>query len=298
MAVSSSSSWLRRVGRSLRVCLASLALLFVWTLPAVVADVMQPLVAGPLLVMVTGAFMYWYWIRPRRFKRRRGPADLRSRALPPGTHRLLASGILLSLIATEAAFILHLRVLPVPKENPFEDLAILAVEPWGWVPVFVQLVVFAPVFEETVFRGWIQRPLERLWGAGAGIIVTAILFSLAHAIPEYVLYYFGMGVLLGGVVVLTRSIRASVLLHAVHNLQSGALLVAGADYDSEIAFAQQTPVVITSAIVLLASGTLLFGVARRLSATARPVRAARVMNAVIGQAHARDAGGTMPSERA
>jgi membrane protease YdiL (CAAX protease family) len=261
------SSWFRRVGRSVRVCVASLALALVWSLLVVATDLMPPVHAALLLTIVTGAFVYWYWIRPRRLQRRRGPADLRSRRLPPGTRRHLAAGIVLAGIATEAAFLLHARILPAPAEDPFQGLAVLAGEPWGWFPLFVQLVVFPPIFEETVFRGWIQRPLERYWGPVAGIVVTAMLFSLAHAIPEYVLYYFVVGVLLGGVVVLTRSILASVLLHAAHNLQSGVLIMLGLDFQSEIALAQHTPVVITSAIVLLVSGSLLIAVALRLNIT-------------------------------
>jgi membrane protease YdiL (CAAX protease family) len=262
------SSWNRRVGRSVRVCLASLALALVWSLPVVATAIVPPVYSAQLLMIVAGAFVYWYWVRPRRLQRRRGPADLRSRPLSPGTGRHLAAGIVLATIATEAAFLLHARILPSPAENPFQDLASLAGEPWGWLPLLVQLVVIPPIFEETVFRGWIQRPLERYWGPGTGIGVTAILFSLAHAIPEYVLYYFVVGVLLGGVVVLTRSIWASVLLHAALNLQSAALMIVGADFHHEIALAQRTPVVITSAIVLIVSGYLLVGVAQRLHATA------------------------------
>jgi membrane protease YdiL (CAAX protease family) len=273
--------WLRRVRRSTRVCLASAALLVIWSLPEVAAPLLAPVFAALVLLILAGLFVWWYWIRPRRFRRRRGPADVRLRPLSPRTLRPLAAGIGVACIACQAAYLLHLRFLPVPDVDPFQDFFAMGQQPWGWLVIFVMAVVLAPVIEETVFRGWIQRPLERLWGPAPAVIVSATLFALVHGIPEYLPFYFAIGVLLGGVVLLTRSLWASVLLHAAFNLQNLALALVGpGDLLSELLIARQTPVVILSAAVLISCSVFLVSNARRVRATVRPARAVPVGPAV------------------
>ncbi len=264
----------------MRVCLASFALLVIWTLPEIGATVVRPLVAAPVLLILAGVFVWWYWIRPRRFRRRRGPADLRLRPLPARTFRPLAAGIAVACVATEAVHVLHLRFLPVPSEDPFQWLFALWEQPWGWLVIFLLVVVLAPVIEETVFRGWIQRPLERLWGPAPAVVVTAALFALIHGIPEYMPYYFGMGVLFGGVVLVTRSLWGSILLHATYNLQSFALAAAfPTTLEDDVAFAQQAPLVVLAVVVLAGAAFFLVGNARRVRATVRPARARRLASA-------------------
>ncbi len=269
-------SWLRRFRRSIRVCLASFALLLIWTLPEIVATAVRPSIVAPALLILGGAFVWWYWIRPRPFRRRRGPADLRLRPLSTRTLRPLAAGIVVACVATEAVHVLHLRFLPVPSEDPFQTLFALGQQPWGWLVMFLLVVVLAPIIEETVFRGWIQRPLERLWGPAPAVIVTAALFALIHGIPEYLPYYFWMGLLFGGVVLVTRSLWGSILLHAASNLQSLALMAAfPTTLEDDVAFAQQTPLVVLSVVVLGGAAIFLAGNVRRVRATVRPSRARR-----------------------
>ena len=261
----------------MRVCLASFALLLIWTLPEIVATAVRPLVAAPVLLILGGAFVWWYWIRPRRFRRRRGPADLRLRPLTARTLRPLAAGIAVACVATEAVHVLHLRFLPVPSEDPFESLFALGQQPWGWLVIFLLVVVLAPVIEETVFRGWIQRPLERLWGPAPAVIVTAALFALVHAIPEYMPVYFAMGVLFGGIVLVTRSLWGSILLHATYNLQSFVIAAAfPTALADDVAFAQQVPLVVLAVVVVAGAAFFLAGNARRVRATLRPSRARRM----------------------
>jgi membrane protease YdiL (CAAX protease family) len=265
----------------MRVCLASAGLLVIWSLPDVAASFLAPVFATPLLLMLAVLFVWWYWIRPRRFRRRRGPADVRLRPLSPRTLRPLAAGIGVACIACHAAFLLHLRFLPVPAVDPFQDFWAMSQQPWGWLMIFVMAVVIAPIMEETVFRGWIQRPLERLWGPAPAVTISATLFALVHGIPEYLPFYFAIGVLLGGVVLLTRSLWASVLLHAAFNLQSLALTLVGpGDLVGELFIARQTPVVIVSAAVLISCSVFLVSNARRVRAIVRPARAVRLGTAV------------------
>ena len=90
-------------------------------------------------------------------------------------------------------------------------------------------------------------------------------------------YYFGMGVLFGGVVLVTRSLWGSILLHATYNLQSLALAAAfPTALEDDVAFVQQAPLVVLSVVVLAGAAFFLAGNVRRVRATLRPSRARRL----------------------
>ena len=48
----------------------------------------------------------------------------------------------------------------------------------------VMAVTVAPLFEELLFRGFLQPLLSRTFGVVVGVLATAILFGVLHA-PEY-----------------------------------------------------------------------------------------------------------------
>lgn len=108
-------------------------------------------------------------------------------------------------------------LVPVPPEafNPFDP--ILA-RPGGRLAIAVLAIAVAPVVEEFFFRGLIQHPLERRWGAAAGITLAAALFALVHLLPWVFPLHLLLGVLLGAAVYASRSIWTGVLLHAANNI--------------------------------------------------------------------------------
>ncbi len=53
-------------------------------------------------------------------------------------------------------------------------------EPLRAVGAFVFTFLFIAIPEELFFRGWLQNLLERRMGRGAALVLTAILFGLAH----------------------------------------------------------------------------------------------------------------------
>jgi len=93
----------------------------------------------------------------------------------------------------------------------------------------VSLVIFgamavtvAPLFEELLFRGFIQPLLSRTFGVIAGILLTAIIFGSLHG-PEYgwawqyVAAVSLVGVVLGWVRAHAKSIIPSTVMHACYN---------------------------------------------------------------------------------
>jgi len=88
--------------------------------------------------------------------------------------------------------------------------------------VAVFAVVLGPMFEELVFRGFLQ-PLFQRWGAWTGILLTSALFSLLHGAQnewlwQYLVLLFFAGLAFGIVRQRTGSTAAAFLLHMGFNL--------------------------------------------------------------------------------
>lgn len=83
------------------------------------------------------------------------------------------------------------------------------------------LGLLAGVTEEILFRGVLQPLVESAWGWGAGLLVSNLLFALAHWItPMYALLagltglYLGLAMDFGG----ERNLLIPIVIHAVYDL--------------------------------------------------------------------------------
>ena len=87
-----------------------------------------------------------------------------------------------------------------------------------------------PVAEEFLWRGVIQRRLSRVLGPWPAIILTAVLFSLKHAVVDAslgrLLFITGLGTVWGHVAH-RRRWHASAVVHAAMNLLATLLFVLG-----------------------------------------------------------------------
>jgi membrane protease YdiL (CAAX protease family) len=111
----------------------------------------------------------------------------------------------------------------VGQQLSFDNLS-LRIE---YVVAFMTLVVFAPVAEEILFRGYFQGRLSDKIGKWLGVLIVAIVFGLMHLVAfseaGLVLQWgaaadtFAMGLVAGLLRILTGSIWAGVLLHAIKN---------------------------------------------------------------------------------
>jgi membrane protease YdiL (CAAX protease family) len=89
----------------------------------------------------------------------------------------------------------------------------------------------AGVVEETSFRGYLQRPIERRHGPVLSILVTGVLFGFVHFThPEVGLvllpYYLAVAAVYGALAYFTDSSYPSMVLHAGGNLFSAVDLFA------------------------------------------------------------------------
>ena len=91
--------------------------------------------------------------------------------------------------------------------------------------LFVVLALTPAICEELLFRGYLQRQVERRLGAVASIVLVGVLFGLYHLRLSQVVPLSILGIYLGYVVWATGSLWSGVLVHLLNN--GLAVLVAG-----------------------------------------------------------------------
>lgn len=114
------------------------------------------------------------------------------------------------------------RLVVLPQQRDLDVSQYPAVTVLLWV---VMSAVVAGVVEETSFRGYLQKPIERRYGPVVAILVSGSLFGFAHfAHPEIgfalMPYYLAVAAVYGALAYLTDSIFPSMVLHAGGNMFS------------------------------------------------------------------------------
>lgn len=127
---------------------------------------------------------------------------------------LVAGGMSLSmLVALSASSFGHKTNLPIQTlfQNRLSAFLVMAMA-----------VLIAPVFEETIFRGYMYPVLARSWGVAASVIVTGTIFGLLHASQLWggwgqIALLVVVGIIFTYVRAVTRTVLASYLLHVSYN---------------------------------------------------------------------------------
>jgi membrane protease YdiL (CAAX protease family) len=90
---------------------------------------------------------------------------------------------------------------------------------------FRGLAVTAGVCEEILFRGWLMAFLVPFTGVAGAVVVSSLLFGLAHAYQGVggTIKAGVLGALMAGMYVLTGSLLAPILVHALIDLASGQI---------------------------------------------------------------------------
>jgi len=107
----------------------------------------------------------------------------------------------------------------LPDVQTVQEVNVLSnlVESMPLPALVVVLAVLPAIGEELVFRGAIGRGLVARCGVIRGVLLSSLLFAMAHVHPAHVISVFPLGVLLHIVYLATRSILAPVLLHFLVN---------------------------------------------------------------------------------
>ena len=107
----------------------------------------------------------------------------------------------------------------IEKVNMYDSSSILSK-----VLFFIQIAVLPAIFEELYIRGAVFS-FSKKYGKTFAIFASAILFSVIHLNITQSVFAFLMGILLSLLVVKSKSIIPSMLLHFINNGYEGALTI-------------------------------------------------------------------------
>lgn len=82
----------------------------------------------------------------------------------------------------------------------------------------IVMCVFAPLFEEYIFRGFLLSGLREKFGTIAAVLLSALAFCLMHMNPQQTVYQFILGAVCAYVTVNSGNIALAVGIHSVSNL--------------------------------------------------------------------------------
>jgi len=100
----------------------------------------------------------------------------------------------------------------VNSGNPLDLLSLLLVTS-----------VLAPILEESLFRGFLLTSLTRYMPNSGAVVISSLVFALAHFTPKDAPQLFALGLVLGTLYTRTRNLLTPVMVHALWN--SGVLLL-------------------------------------------------------------------------
>jgi len=106
--------------------------------------------------------------------------------------------------------------------NPLLQLALEAQDSVALGIFFFTAAIAAPLFEELLFRGFLLPSLTRYLPAWGAILVSSLLFAVAHLSLSEILPLTTLGIVLGVVYTRSRNLLASMLIHSLWN--GGTLL--------------------------------------------------------------------------
>ena len=135
---------------------------------------------------------------------------------------VLSATILLSVgIIVISDEIDRLTNLILPQPDSFDQLENMLRFDSIWSAVFLlfTISILAPLTEELIFRGFLQKFLEESWkDVTKAILITSIFFAFIHMNPYWIIQIYFMGVLLGYLAWRTGSIIPGFILHGLNNI--------------------------------------------------------------------------------
>lgn len=207
------------VGAILLGLIIGMAAANVW--PVLLLNLATP-VAAALAVVFLIAYMFWVsgGGPPRKARGFRAECW---RVRPLTAHDWLW-GMIAALsfaAAIHASIVLLFRLVPYPAAEFHRgyDFSFIPTRPLQWLACVIS-AASAGVCEETGFRGYMQRPIERRIGPVAAILISSLLFTLIHLTKSWALLgmvpiVFGAGLLLGWMARASRTLVFCIIGHTI-----------------------------------------------------------------------------------
>lgn len=115
----------------------------------------------------------------------------------------------------------NLNLLPLLPSTPVTissvEQSILARDPVAMALYAIVVSVCAPVWEEIVFRGFLLPSLTKYMPVWCAILVSSVVFALAHFNVQRMLPLVFLGLVMGAIFARSRNLLPSMLLHSLWN---------------------------------------------------------------------------------
>jgi membrane protease YdiL (CAAX protease family) len=186
-------------------------------------------------------FAFWTCLKPVKFR------PVKELALPVIMPEILNAGIL---------FLLAAILLKIETGMDLEEVDATGAV-WNPVMSFLSLVIFAPFFEEIIFRWFLYSKLALKNSLFKSMIISSLLFGVLHlenAVPSAII-----GIVLCAVFVKYNSLFPCVIIHTLHNVI--AFLIRLSAQGTERTSVSELPdagVLVALSIVFIAVGILWF----------------------------------------
>lgn len=163
--------------------------------------------------------------------------------------------------------------LPIPDESEvMQYLVNMMRNPIG----FITVCFIGPFAEEVLFRGAIERRLlQKNWNPWFAIVISALIFALAHFNFAQAFTATVIGIFMGWVYYRTRSIWPGVLIHMTNNTIATILALASpetmANVDFEMPKSLGYPLIAVSVILVVVATYFIAGLTKDRTPVPAPV---------------------------
>lgn len=203
----------------------TLAVYLLWNLAISVALLLPPPPWSAALIL----FLLWLVLHHlvgsgSGLAARRKRLRVRLRPPPAATWKPVAVALPVLLVLSGALGTVWGGLVEAPPESANPFLPYLE-DPGRRLVIALYVIGVAPLVEEIVFRGVVQRGLERRMGPAAAIPAAALVFAALHLLPRVLVPLLVLGAALGYVTWATRSLWPAVLLHTANNTVAYVVLV-------------------------------------------------------------------------
>jgi membrane protease YdiL (CAAX protease family) len=127
-------------------------------------------------------------------------------------------------VTVHASVVLLFRFVPFPLAafRSGYDLSFIHSQFLKWAAIVIS-AISAGICEETGFRGYMQHPIERRYGAAPAILISSLFFMSLHLVKAWAILgmvpiVFGAGVLLGLLAWSARSLLPGMIGHVVMDM--------------------------------------------------------------------------------
>jgi membrane protease YdiL (CAAX protease family) len=175
-----------------------------------------------VVTMAVALWLFWQYLGGRWWPHSSAVARKQALRANPVSRIMFADALLagmFAVIALAGLWIVFFRLVKTPA-NVLDD-------PAKYPFLTIVLVVgmsslVSPIVEEIAFRGYCQQILERSFSGPIAVLISSLLFMLAHANHGWywtkLCVYFLAGVVFGAIARLTNSILASLPVHIFGDL--------------------------------------------------------------------------------